>query len=177
MRDHDSLASLQRELRARVGDDYRRAAEEQESAARILRTSRRTLEEVAFDMLSRGDIARVGCGSDRVEGPVVDAAGSLATLLGPGNRLVHVNLDGPITLSVVARSKGSGRSRSRYGASSMQAKLRQLEREHRGVTLCLATGTVTGEILVVAKDHVVIDDRDGTRWFLRFGRIGTVARS
>jgi hypothetical protein len=168
--EHDELERLGDELRQQVGGDFRRAAEEDEHDAAKARLRSRTLEHVAYELLSRGDTIALVLGTVRYSGIVTHARGDLMAVTTPGGERLDVNLSGPVTVQVVERSTRGGRARDRFGAESFIARLRELELDETPVTIHLPSGArpVCGVIDVVAADHLLVRalPPDQDRWFV-----------
>jgi len=172
----DPLEELSRELRETVGGEFRRSAEEDEQAARIMALRNRDLAHVAYELLSRGDLVRLTVGPASLRGAITHARGDLATLTTGEGVEIHINLHGPIALQVVERSAGGGRSRERFGPESFIARLRELELNHAPIEVLAGFVEVSpaGTIQAVAKDHLmVVGD---TTHFVPIRQIGAVKR-
>jgi len=156
--DLDPLEALDRELRARVGGEFRRSAEEDEFVARKAALRSRDLAQVAYELLSRGDKIRVTVGGSSVLGVLTHARTTLATLSPADGPAVHLNLAGPLTIDVVERSSGGGRAREQYGPETFVARLRELELAGAPVELLLGFGrnNPRGAIEAVSADHVML---------------------
>ncbi len=177
-RGEDPLESLRRELRESVGDEFRRSSEEDEAAARKLLLSRRTLADVALELVSRGDTVQLNVGAERFVGVITYARGSLATLETSSGDVVHVNLAGPIAIRVTKRSTSGGRSPDELGPDSFEARLRELEHDEQMVVLAMP---IIGEafpcrIEAVAADHALVLDRTGQEWFVPLHQVATATR-
>ena len=172
----DPLDELGAELRAHVGGEFRRAAEDDEAAARQLMLRRRTLTDVGFELANRGDLVRLLVGPDRFVGTVVHARSDLLTLQTAGRGTIHANLASTVTLRVMARLRTGGRPVDELGPDSFRARLRQLELEEEPVTLSLPLvgETVRCRLEAVAEDHVYSIDLDGHEWFIPTGQIAAV---
>lgn len=172
------LDDLRRELRDRVGPDFQSAAEDDEGAARHIRLARRTLADVAFELLGRGDTVQLNVGNERFVGVVAYARGTLATLETSAGDECHVNLEGPVTLRVTKRSEGGGRSQPEFGPDSFEARLRELQHGEGRVVMSMPVigESIACRITAVAADHVMVTDLTGQEWFVPQGQIGTVTR-
>ena len=159
---------LDHELRGAVGGEFRRTAEEDEHDARVAALRSRTLEHVAYELLSRGDTVTVAAGSQRLHGTIIHAKGDLATIESPSSEVTDVHLDGPVVVRVVARTPQGGRARDRFGAESFVARLREFELDGSPVTLYApaAGDLVSGTIGAVARDHVMVHGDEGDTWYL-----------
>jgi hypothetical protein len=175
----DPFEELDRELRERMSGEFRRSAEEDEQAARKAVLRARSLADVAFELLGRGDTVAAVVGSrHRFQGTFVHAKGSLATLQTGIGDSVHVNLEGPVTLEVVERSTAGGRSRDPVGAESFMAKLREIELQGHAVDIVLHSveESIAGRIEAVTKDHVMLITPAATTWFVPIREIAAVVQ-
>lgn len=154
----DPLEALDHELRARVGGEFRRTAEEDEFAARKASLRSRDLAQVAYELLSRGDTLRVTIGSTSIRGVLTHARSTLATLTPAEGPEVHLNLAGPLTIDVIERSSDGGRTREQYGPETFVARLRELELAGAHVELLVgfASNNPRGVIEAVSADHVML---------------------
>jgi hypothetical protein len=154
----DPLEALDQELRERVGGEFRRTAEEDEYVARKAALRSRDLAQVAYELLSRGDTIRVTIGGSSVRGVLTHARATLATLTPLEGPSVHLNLEGPLTIDVIERSSGGGRTREQYGPETFVARLRELELAEAYVELLVGFGTNNprGVIESVSADHVMV---------------------
>ena len=172
----DPLDALDQELRERVGGEFRRAAEEDEYAARKLALRHRDLAAVAYELLSRGDMIRVTIGSTSIRGVLTHARSTLATLMPAEGTELHLNLAGPLTIDVAERSSGGGRGREQYGPETFVARLRELELSGTVVELLLGftDDRPSGTIEAVSSDHVMLTGE--TTHFAPLAWIGAVRR-
>ena len=171
---------------ASSGNDYARAEEEFRAAARAeaeasereaaqLAMRTRSLADVAFEAMSRGDTLAVAAGGKTFTGRVGYAAGDLMTLE-TGLGRIDVNLAGPVAIQVVERARSGGRARAE-GPGGFRGRL--LEHEGAREVEVWATGLagpLRGKVKVAARDHVVFEDREGREWFLPLPTVGYVAR-
>ncbi|NND01418.1 MAG: hypothetical protein HKN91_01395 [Acidimicrobiia bacterium] len=172
----DPFEELDRELREAVAGEFRRTAEEDEYAARKSALRGRSLPQVAYEMLSRGDTVRVLIGATSMRGVISHARGTLATLTGGDGSEMHVNLAGPIVLEVVERSQSGGRARENYGPESFLARLRELELGESQIEVLTGTDhRPAGRIEAVGADHIMLVGE--TDQFVPLVWIGAVRRS
>lgn len=178
--DDDSTAALP------TGDRFEQAEQEFRSATRAeaeasereaaqLSMRSRSLADVAFDAMSRGDTLAVTAGGKTFTGRVDYAAGDLMTLETSLGR-IDVNLAGPVAIQVVERARSGGRART-AGPGSFRGRLL----EHEGareveVWAAVLAGPLRGKVRVAARDHVVFEDREGREWVLPLAAVGYVAR-
>ncbi len=162
---------LGRELRQGVGADLRADAEESERLALQTARRRRTLVDVARELMARGDLVGVGVPGRRFTGVVTHAAGDLVVVRTAGG-LVDVNLRAPAHLRVLERAPRGGET-STDGPSSFKARLFEIELAATPVAIgCSTVGDEQrGTIAAVGVDHVVWHDGDGAEWFLPIAAI------
>lgn len=172
----DPLAALDRELRERVGGEFRRTAEEDEYTARKAALRHRTLGQVAYELLSRGDTVRATIGAASFRGLITHARGTLATLTVADGTELHLNLSGPLALDVVERSTTGGRTREQFGPETFLARLRELELSQATIEVILGFGDArpTGVIEAVSEDHLMLVGE--TTHFVPLAWIGAVRR-
>jgi hypothetical protein len=156
--DLDGFDDLGRELRESVGGEFRRQAEEDEYAARKGVLRKRTLDQVAYELLARGDTVAVLAGDRRFLGVVAHANRDLLTLVTPQGDQVHVNLGGPIVLQVAERAPAGGKGRDRFGPESFLARMRELELSELTVEVVAppAGDPISGRIEAAATDHLMV---------------------
>lgn len=172
----DPFEELDRELREKVGGEFRRTAEEDEFAARKAALRARDLSQVAYELLSRGDTVRVTIGPTSLRGIITHARGDLATLTTTDGTELHVNLSGPIVLDVVERSSTGGRAREQFGPETFIARLRELELGGAAVEVIVgaAEHMPAGRIEAVAVDHVMLSGE--SVHFVPIAAVGAVRR-
>ena len=177
MTGNDPLDDLGRELREKVGGEFRRTAEEDELTARQAALRKRDLAQVAYELLARGDAVRVTIGSTQLRGVITHARGSLATLTTGDGLEMHLNLLGPLLLEVVERSTAGGTSREHYGPETFIARMRELELNRAPVEIYLGftDARPSGIIEAVAKDHLLLTG--DTTSFIPLAHIGAVRRT
>lgn len=153
----DELAA---QLRDEVGSEFRLEAEALEDDAAKLVLRRRTLEEIAVELMNRGDeVGATGAGMT-ISGVITHAAGDLA-IIETSHSTVSVNLAGPVSLRVVRRARAGGRGRAN-GSPSYRSRMLELEMSGELVEIVspLSSDPLVGTISVVGVDHVVVIDRD-----------------
>ena len=153
------------ELRRQVGGEFRLEAEavEEDAVKHVLR--RRTLADVAFELMNRGDqIGATGAGAS-FTGTISHTAGDLAILETP-HSLVNVNLAGPVSLRVLKLAHEGGRGRS-IGSPSYRSRMLELEISGESIEIVSSSSDpIAGTITTVGVDHLVVVDRDRTEWFI-----------
>lgn len=174
--DSGSLDDLGRELRERVGNEIRQEAEMQEQDAAAVELRRRHFADVAVELLSRGDIVTVIAGDRSIRGPLTYARGEIASIA-TGAGLVDVHLAAGVILRVDERATEGGTA-PRSGSDTLRARL--LEQELAGIDITVWAPAhkvdVSGTIVTVGKDHVIVRDRDGSEWAMPLDDIAWVGR-
>jgi hypothetical protein len=162
--DNEEFDKVGRELRERVGGEFRLAAEEDEYWA--MKQARRagTLSEIAYDAMSRGDLLEVWAGETAFRGFVQHTRNDLLVLQAHAN--VDINLGGPVVLRVVEPAATPGAGVNRTGAASFAARLAELE---QGDTMCefivpFSGAPVHGKVAIRASDHLIVDGVDAQEW-------------
>lgn len=170
------LADLSRELRGRVGPEFRAEAEESERQAAAAARRRRTLADVAGQLRSRGDRVAVALPGRVLTGVVVYVGEDFLALATPGGQ-ADVPLTQPLTLRVVDPARGGGVG-VRTGPPTLRARLLELELDGGQVELAaFPLGDVhRGRLTTVGRDHVVVTDTQGDQWYVAMGAIGYVVR-
>ncbi|MDQ3710266.1 MAG: hypothetical protein M3387_13350 [Actinomycetota bacterium] len=145
----------------------------EELAARDLLRGR-DLADVALELLHRGDEVAVHAAGRRFTGTLVHAAGNVACL-GTALGTVDLHVGATTTWQVLTRQRRGGVGRA-GGAASFKARLG----EHEAVGTMLQMGitspddTLVARLAAVAIDHVVVDEPDGSRWFVPLSRLAWV---
>jgi hypothetical protein len=174
--DFEGFDELEQELRESVGGEFRRQAEEDEYAARKGVLRKRTLDQVAYELLARGDTVAVIAGERRFLGIVAHANRDLLTLVTPQGDQVHVNLGGPIVLQVAERAPVGGKGRDRFGPESFLARMRELELSVLTVEIVAppAGDPISGRIEAAASDHLMVIGETDRPWFIPLTSVAAV---
>lgn len=134
----------------------------------------RRLPDVFVELLHRGDGVVVEVAGRRFRGTVVHTAEDVACLATAAGE-VDVHLTVPLLLRVVTRVQEGGRSRSPAGDSF---KARLFLHEASGARVEVGTVVdgepVTGVVAAVARDHLVVRDRDDITVYVPLHAIGYV---
>lgn len=170
----DPLDDLGQELRERIGSEMRQEAEMAEHEAAVVERRRRRLEDVARDLVSRGDTVSVFAGDRSIRGILTYARGDIA-LLETAEGLVDVHLAASVVVRVDRRSTAGGIA-SRRGADTLRARLLEHEMAAGRLELwCAAQGLeIAGELLAVGKDHVIMRNDDAQEWTIPLSEIAWV---
>lgn len=151
----EPIEELGRELRDRVGSEFREEAEAGEGMAAIAAARGRTFADVSSQLAQRGAMVRVEIADKRFYGPAL-AGGSDVIVVGIEGGPVIVNLAGADLVTL--HGPGDEDGFARRGPGSLKAALYDLEGVEP-VELGLRNGTtLTGMIRVVAHDHVMFRD-------------------
>lgn len=174
-REDPELRELGRELRQRVGGEFRGEAEESERAAAVAAARARSLAQIAASLRNRGDLVAIGSGRKLFTGTVVYAGADFVSLRTPG-RIVHCSLERAVTLRVVERGLTGGIGPER-GPGTFRGRLLELELDAHEVELGgLVLGDVQrGRIKVVGRDHLVFRGSDGDEWYVSLMAVDYVA--
>ena len=192
-------------LRAELRRQDRQEREENERWALQRMLQDRSLPDVVFELMGRGDQVTVEVpGGRRFTGRVTYAAGDLARVETP-HLTVDFNLATPLALRVERRSRARGTGRSQ-GVLSFRARLKELERAGAAERLrllqhlrklgvakvgdmpvperlpavlelgvALRPEPILGQVEAVAQDHVYYLEQGGAEWFLPLAVISYVA--
>lgn len=160
----DGLDDLARELRDRVGHELRQEAELIEQDAATVERRRRTLSDLAIELLSRGDSVTVVAGERSIRGRVTYARGEILALQTSSGRF-DVHLASGVVLRVDERTTEGG-SPPTAGSDTLRARLLELELAGSSIEVWAPAHGVSesGAITAVGRDHLIIADRDGREW-------------
>ncbi len=165
---------LAAELRQGAGREWAEEAAEDERLTELGRRRRLTLNDVAKEMVNKGQRASIEFSSHTFSGAVVWAGEDFATIQGAG-QLCEVRLEAA-TWSVLP--VGEPAETWPTGPESLRAAL--FENAESGIVVRLAFPAgefAIGSIDVVAGDHVEFKDADGRHLYVATGRILAVIRS
>lgn len=164
----DDLAA---ELRGRMGGEFRAEAEALEEDAARYALRRRSLTDVALELMNRGDEIGISGAGASFTGSISHAAGDLVILTTP-HSLVNVNLSGPVALRILRRANAGGHGRS-SGSPSFRARMLELEMSGESLEIRSSASPhlLAGTITAVGVDHLVVVDRDRIEWFVPLSTI------
>lgn len=164
----DPLDDLGRELRDRVGHEMRLEAEMVEQNAESVQQRRRTLADLAIELLSRGDTVTVIAGDRSIRGHVTYAQGEIATVEA-GIGTVDVHLAGGVVLRVDERATDGG-SPPKSGSDTLRARIFEHEMAGTAIEVWAPLHEIepSGSIAAVGRDHVIVLDQDGREWAVPF---------
>ena len=172
---HDPLDELARELRHTVGREFQAEAEVTEHETNIGRLRRLGLAEVVRAAMHRGDAISLITGSRTVTGTAV-FTGKDYVVCQTATEL----FDAPFDRAVIRiEPRASGGHSTRGGAITFRARLAEYEQTGESVSLICADSSleVSGALAVVASDHCILQEPDGSRFHIPIGQIALVART
>lgn len=154
----DPLEEMARDLRRRVGGEFRAEREAAEAEADLLARRRLTIVDVARAAAHRGDVVEVRVASRAFRGEVV-GVGPDHLWLRNGAGSVHVAL---AALHSLRRIPASGAGVPANDPGSIRALLRASEMDNRRITLLGDDGSeFDGVVRTCASDHLVVADDAG----------------
>lgn len=172
--DDPEFEELSAELRRQVGEDFRLEAEAAEADAMKLILRRRSIADVANEIMNRGDVVSLSCAGATTRGTITHASNDLA-IIETTHSLFNVNLHSSVAIRIVAPAHRGGVGRA-SGSSSYRARMLELEISGEFVEIFYsASEPVRGSIAVVGKDHLVVADADQTEWIIPLAAI-TITR-
>jgi hypothetical protein len=171
----DPLESLARELREKVGSEFRAEAETVETETEIGRLRRRAMRDVVREAANRGDRVSVVTAGRTVTGFVAHVGKDYLSLETPTEHL-DARLD---RVAIVVAPSTSGGIHPRGGSITFKARLSEYEQTGERVELAAPrlNAAVQGRIAVVATDHVIIEDLDGAQNAFPLETVDLVFRS
>ena len=152
-----------------------RADEEEWTRAAVERWRHgRTVLDLAREHMHRGDTLRVAVGDARFTGVVVSVGHDVLTLAVPDGRVdVHARAGAPLAWHVVSSARTGGTRGE--AAGTFRTRLLQLETDDRVVEVgAAALDDVYRGGIVVGRDHVIVDDGDGTVATVALAAVGWV---
>jgi hypothetical protein len=170
----DPLEELARELRQTVGIELRAEAEVAEYETQIGRLRRLGLSDVARSAMHRGDLISLITATRTITGlPVFTGRDYLVC------QTQAEVVDAPferVLLRVERKPKGGHTTRG--GSHTFKARLSELEQTGELVTIVTADAgiEIVGRLAVVAMDHCIIEEPDGSRVHVPLGQICLVIR-
>ena len=166
--------NLASELRQNVGPEWNEEAAEDERLTELYRRRRLSLEDMAKELVNRGDRVSVEFSGHSFSGAVTSAGSDYATVDGPG-QVADIRLDSARWSVLISDTSGETNT---AGPESFRALLHQHSSSENVVRLALPGGDmVIGRLAVVAEDHVEVDDVDNRRLIVPMPLILAVVRS
>ena len=141
----------------------------------MLRKRRRSLVEVCFEWMSRGDHVTLSVCGDHFDGRLTAAISDLL-VLETADLVVAIRVEATDYVRSNQRSCSEGTSGSQR-VQSFRAYLADFEVNAREVRLVGAEFDVLGMIDASTDDHVLVVDRSGGRWALPRHSIGYATSS
>lgn len=172
------MDSAQRDLEdvaASIRAELRREAEEAEREAAVVAGMRRSLAEVARELMGHGDTVGVEVGGHRFSGRIA-AVGADVVTLRSGRFQVDVALSCLSSLRVLERARAGGLGPLPGSPGTLRARLKELQLSGQDVEVGVATADeqVTGPIAFVGSDHVAIGEEVGPEWFVPLDQLAFV---
>jgi hypothetical protein len=160
----EEFEKMGRELREQVGGEFRLAAEQDEYWAMKQARRARTLPEIAYDAMSRGDLLEIWAGETTFRGFIQHTRNDLLVL--QARDRIDVNLGGPVILRVIEPAAAPGSGAVRNGATSFAARLAELEQSRTlgEFVTPFSRAPVQGRVAIRANDHVIVEGPDTREW-------------
>ena len=155
--DFDDLAG---HLRRQMGGEFRDEAAEVERLTDLQRRRKQTLRDVAQMAMNSGYRASVAIGDRHWQGEIS----------GVGSDYIRLTTDHAVVEAPRMRSASPWCRRARSGRSEQlaaitwQARLAELAMDEARVTLATPEGDLSGRIVLVAVDHLEIEEPCCCRW-------------
>ena len=160
--DHPDLEGVARRGRRELEEE----ASEAEQDVELLRKRRRTLTDVCFEWMGRGDLVTLGVADQQFEGRVVTAVNDLVVIT---TRTVEVAVNtASVTFARSDRAAVFEGTTGRRTVSSFRAEMGRYEVEGISARIVGSDGSfdLTGIIEASTDDHVLVRDQQGTEWAL-----------
>ena len=166
--DHPDLEGIARRGRGEIEDEAVSAEQDTE----LLRKRRRSLIDVCFEWMSRGDLVTVAVAGTHFEGQLMAAVNDLIILQ---TKTIGVSVDVAAVSYVRSERPGtfSGNTGER-SASSFRAQLGRFEVDAIPVRLVGGTGQFDLIAVIEAStdDHLLVRDKRGLEWALPRSQVG-----
>lgn len=162
------------EIEAAILRELRLEAEEAEREAAASAAMRRSLQDVARELMGHGDTVSAGIGGWTFTGRIRHVAADIVSLEVAGSR-VDLNLAAVTYLSPMQRSPTGGTGGSRIEAPSLRARLleHRLNQDPVEIGISGSDDALPGRIATVAIDHLVLADPERRReWFIPLSAVG-----
>lgn len=157
------LADISSAIRA----EMRLEAEQAEREAAVLAGMRRSLADVANELMAHGDTVALDAGG-RIFVGLITAVGSDLITAQSGPWRVDVPLASVARLRVMKRPRAGGVRGLPGSAPSLRARLKELQLSGQAVEVGMtgAEEPVAGPVALVGADHVAIGEGAWPEWFL-----------
>ncbi|MGH2719716.1 MAG: hypothetical protein ACRDJU_14230 [Actinomycetota bacterium] len=169
------MDSAQRDLQdvaASIRAELRREAEEAEREAAVVAGMRRSLAEVAGELMAHGDTVVIDAGGHRFSGRIAAVGADIVTVQS-GRAQVDVALGAVSSLRVLERARAGGIGSLPGHPATLRARLKELQLTGQEVEVGVAAAEeqVTGPVALVGADHVAIGEEVGPEWFVPLSRL------
>jgi hypothetical protein len=158
--DHPDLEGTARRGRRELEED----AGDAERDAELLRKRRRTLTDVCFEWMSRGDLVTINAADHEFEGRLIVAVNDLAVMT---TRTLEVAINiGAIRFARSDRMAAFEGTKGKRAVSSFRAELGRYEVEGLPARIVGGRGSLdlTGVIEASSDDHVLVRDVHRIEW-------------
>ena len=165
----DSLRRDLEDVAAAIRAEIRLEAEEAEREAAVSAAMRRSLADVAREVMAHGDTVAVSAGREHFVGVITGVGAEVLTLAGDGAR-VDIHLACLVQLRVVQRARAGGVRGQPDQAVTLRARLLELQLGGGRVEFGVdgQEEPVLGPVALVGADHVAIGPEVWPEWFLPF---------
>jgi hypothetical protein len=173
------------EVAAAIRSELRLEAEEAEREAALSAAMRRSLSDVARELMAHGDTVALDVGERTFTGAITGVASDLVTIEAAGTR-VDVRLGSLASIRVVKRARTGGMRGAPRDSTGLRARLLELQLSGQEVEAGIAGAAepVLGPVALVGSDHVAFGEQAAPERFLPFTalvfvrtRAGTAARA
>lgn len=160
------------DLAAVLRTEVRLEAEEAEREAALSTGMRRSLGDVAEELMAHGDTVALDAGGRIFAGIIISVGADLVTVQA-GSWRVDVALGALTRLRVMKRPRVGGLRGTPNQPQSLRARLAELQLEGTVVEVGVtgADEPVIGSVAMVGSDHVAIGPEVAPEWFLPLGAV------
>lgn len=174
------MDAIQRDLEdvaAAIRAELRLEAEEAEREAAVSAGMRRTLADVAAELMAHGDTVSAVAAGQTFVGTITGAGADLVTIEVAGDA-VALALAAVSCLRVLGRARSGGTRRAPGEAASLRARLLELQLAGELVEIgTTGTGaTATGRVALVGQDHVAVSRGAEPEWFVPLAAVAYLRR-
>lgn len=163
----DTIRQGLEDVAAAIRTEVRLEAEEAEREAAIAAALRRSVADVARELMAHGDTVALDIGGRIFVGRITGVGAELLTLDARPWR-VDANLASLVRLRVLKRARAGGVRGAPELSVSLRARLLELQLSRHPVEVGMA-GTdepVVGPVALVGSDHIAVGDEVRPEWFL-----------
>jgi len=160
------------EVAAAIRSELRLEAEEAERDAALSAAMRRTLSDVAGELMAHGDTVALDVGERAFTGAITGVGSDLVTMDVAGAR-VDVHLASLVSIRVVKRARAGGVRGDPRESTGLRARLLELQLSGQEVEAGIAGAAepVLGPVALVGSDHVAVGEKARPEWFLPFSAL------